>query len=232
MTEDLHVTITEAFAYLTTTSTEIPPDLLIRARLEGIKVGAVAGDLSEVNSVYHDNITSALTSFFEGGSVTTPKNKMKQAARMAFLDAFELGWKDGGADLPLDEDALAWLDARLSQELGYIDMLFQEAKELRKEEGFDFFTWITARADGYTNTLKEIYNNARMRAMPNQMVTFDGDDGAESCPDCQKLKGKRHKISWFVSRNYVPPFGTGLECHRGGHCQHGLKDDKGNWITI
>ena len=72
--------------------------------------------------------------------------------------------------------------------------------------------------------LKEVYNNAKMRAMPNMMVTFDGDDGAESCDTCQKLKGKRHKISWFVSRNYIPPFGTGLECHPGRRCQHYLKN--------
>jgi hypothetical protein len=150
----------------------------------------------------------------------------------AFGDAYDLGWVDGGQDLPVDEEALSWLEARLNQEAGYIDMLFQEAKELRKDKEFDFFAWTTARADGYTNTLKEIYNNARVRAMQDVMVTFAGDDGAESCDTCQKLKGKRRKLSWFIANNYVPPFGSGLDCHKGGRCQHGLMDDKNNWVTI
>ena len=229
---DLRTSITQAFLYLKENDITIPPELLLRARMQGVKAGEVAGDLSSVNKKYHDVITRQLTTFFEGGAITGARNQFKQATSAAFLDAFELGWTDGGAELPLDDDGLEWLGARQSQEFGYIDMLFQEAKELRKEYEFDSFAWTTARADGYTNTLKEVYNNARMRAMPNQMVTFDGDDGQESCPDCQKLKGKRHKISWFVSRNYVPPFGTGLECHKGGHCQHGLKADDGTWITV
>lgn len=193
---------------------------------------AESGDLASINAPYHDAITEALTTFFEGGSIAGPRNAFKRATSAAFLDAFELGWAMGGGSLPIDEDALSWLDARLNQEFGYIDMLFQEAKELRKEDGFDSFTWSTARADGYTNTLREIFNVGNLRASKDKMVTFDGEDGAESCDTCQKLKGKRHKISWFVARNYVPPFGTGLECHPGKRCQHYLVDDNGEQVTI
>lgn len=229
---DLHTSITKAFEYLSKQSVEIPPDLMIQARLKGVKAGNAAGDLSGVNKKYHDAITKNLIAYFEGGAIGTSRNAFKQAMINGFGDAYDLGWTDGGQALPVDDEALSWLEARLNQEVGYIDMLFQEAKELRKDTEFDFFAWATARADGYTNTLKEIYNAARMRAMKDQMVTFEGDDGAESCDDCQKLKGKRHKISWFVARNYIPPFGSGLECHKGGKCQHGLMDDKGNWVTI
>ena len=198
-----------------------------------IKADIVAGDLSSINKKYHDAITRQLINYFEGGAIGATRNTFKNAMINAFGDAFDLGWTEGGGTLPIDdEDALGWLEARLNQEAGYIDMLFQEAKELKKDKEFDYFAWVTARADGYTNTLKEVFNNAHLRAMPNQMVTFEGDDGQESCATCQMLKGKRHKISWFVANNYVPPFGSGLDCAKGGHCQHGLKDDKGNWVTL
>lgn len=229
---DLHTSITKAFEYLSNQSVEIPSDLLITARLKGVKADLVAGDLSGINKKYHDVITGRLVDYFEGGAIGAARNAFKQAMINAFGDAFDLGWTDGGQDLPVDEAALAWLEARLNQEVGYIDMLFQEAKELRKDSEFDYFTWITARADGYTNTLKEIYNAARMRATTDQMVTFAGDDGVQSCDTCQKLQGQRHKLSWFIARNYIPPFGSGLDCAKGGHCKHGLMDEKGNWVTI
>lgn len=233
MTEDLHVTITEAFAYLTTTSTEIPPDLLIRARLEGIKAGAVAGDLSEVNSVYHDKITGALTTFFEGGAVTTPRNQMKQAASMAFLDAFELGWIDGGADLPLGEDALAWLGARLDAELGYIDSLFVQAKELRKETDTDFFAWVTDRADAYTRSLAGVYNAACMLAKKNQMLNWKLGNTEKHCDTCKKLDaGAPHRASWYIALDYIPrKAGAAMECG-GYNCDCRLEDKDGNDVTV
>ena len=163
--------------------------------------------------------------------MTSPRSAFKRATVDAFGAAFDLGWVEGGQDLPPDAEAVSWFNARVEQEFGFIEMLFQEAKELRKDKEFDFFSWVSARADGYSRTLREIYNAGFLRATRDKMVTFDGDDGAESCDTCQKLKGKRHKISWFVSRNYVPPFGTGLDCHRGGRCEHGLFDDDGNQVT-
>lgn len=228
---ELRAALSNAFDYLSREGVDIPADVWQKALVS--RALKADGDISDINAKYHDNITEILTGFFEdGGSVTGPKNQIKRAMVESFGGAFDGGWVDGGQELPADEEALDWFNERVNAEMGFIDMLLQQAKELRKEEDFDYFAWVTARADGYTNTLKEVYNAARLRAMSDQMVTFDGDDGAESCPDCQKLKGKRHKISWFVARNYVPPFGTGLECHKGGHCQHGLFDKDGNQITV
>jgi len=205
------------------------PHLRGRAReMAGIKA---FGDLASINAVYHDVITESLTTYFEGNViVTAPRNAFRQATASAFYDAFYLGWADGGGGTP-DSDGIAWINSRVSQEYGFIDMLFQQIKELRQEKDFDFFSWVTARADGYTNTLREIYNAAYARASKDIMVTFGGDDGAESCPDCMKYKGQRHKLSWFVRRNAIPPFGTGLQCHPGGHCKHGLFNDMGEQVT-
>lgn len=228
---DLNASITTAFKYLST-QMDIPSDVWKSAVKARVFVKADSGDLSSISAVYHDAITASLTTYMEGGSVTAPRNAFKQAMVEAFGAAFDMGWQDGGGEPPPDADALTWFNARVDEEFSHIESLFVQAKELRKEEEFDFFSWVTERADGYSRTLKEIYNTAKLMAMKDQMVTFDGDDGAESCPDCQKLKGKRHKISWFVNRNYVPPFGSGLECHPGRRCQHGLMNDKGEWITV
>jgi hypothetical protein len=232
--------VKNALCWLSANNVALPPDLLLQLETKGLlknfKRNATkqADSIEGANTEYHDIITASLIDYFESSdAVTSYKNSFKQGTLNAFYDAFDLGWTDGGGELPIDDDdATSWLEARVSQELGFIDGLFQEAKELRKEKDFDYFSWITDRADGYVRTLAEVYNQAILRVSKDVMVTFDGDDGEESCPDCQKLKGLRHKISWFVKRNYVPPFGSGLQCARGGHCQHGLFDDDGNQITI
>lgn len=220
----------QAFDYLRNQKSDIPIDVYIK----GLKIGAIkaGGDLSSISSQYNDSIIQALIDYFESeGSVTVPKGAYKRAMVEAFGAAVDLGWTDGGNAPPIEEDVLSWFNARVNEESGYIDMVFEQAKALRKETDFDYFTWATERARGYTNSIKEVYNYARMSASKDIMVTFDGDDGAESCPDCQKYKGKRHRISWFVARDAVPPFGSGLECHRGGRCQHGLMNDAGEWVT-
>lgn len=222
--------IKQAFDFVIAQDVDIPADVWTQA----IKARAFKadGDLSSINAAYHDAISEALLSYLEGAPVAGPRNRFKRAMVEAFGNAADLGWTDGGAELPFDGDALEWFNLRTEQELTYINALFLQAKELRNQDDFDAFAWANEHADAYTRTLREIYNTMLLRATPNRMVTFLGDDGAESCADCQKLKGKRHKISWFVSRNYVPPFGRGLECHPGRRCQHYLQDDKGNIITV
>lgn len=222
--------IENAVTYLRKNKADIPLDLFMRA----VKIGAwkAGGDLGGIGSQYNDAIIDAIIKYFDGGSLAASRNQFKRAAVEAFGSAVDLGWTDGGNEPPLDDEVLTWFNARLNEEMGYIDMLFEQMKALKKEPEFDYFTWATERANGYTGTLREIYNYAYLASKRDMMVTFDGDDGKESCPDCQKYKGKRHRVSWFIARDAVPPYGSGLECHRGGKCQHGLRNDAGDWVTV
>jgi len=227
---DLKTSISVGLEYLDEHGLDVPPSYIQRA----IRVGAIKalGDVTAIMTAYHDSLTQILINFFESSKpVTSFKNAFKRAAVIALSNAFDLGFSDGGCGYPGPEDN-NWFNARLEQEFGYIEMLFQEARELRNEPEFDFFSWITQRADGYTRTVKELYNVGKLRCGSDVMVTFDGNDGAESCDTCQMLKGQRHRVSWFVRRNYVPPHGVGLDCHPGRRCQHYLVDDKGKQLTV
>ena len=196
------------------------------------RLAVKAGELTAINATYHDRITQALIDFLEGGNIVSSRNGFKRATSDAFNDAFDAGWIDGGGDPSgYDSDAQDWINARKEAEFGYIEMIYQQAKELKKEDGFDGFAWASERADGYTNTLRSVYNQGKLRAMKDIMVTFEGTDGAKSCDTCQELKGKRHRISWFIKRDYIPPHGSGLDCAKGGHCMHGLFSDAGEQVT-
>jgi hypothetical protein len=226
--------IQKALHFLSDNNIKLPDDLHLSLEQKGLLNPYKRKGTKAISSdEYQETIRDLLTEYFEeGGAVTSYKNQFKQAMVEAFGTSFDDGWQEGGQDLPADEDALSWFNERVNQEFGFIDMLFQEAKELRKEEEFNYEQWVDLHSNNYANSLKEVYNEAKLRAMDDIMVTFDGDDGEESCETCTSLKGVRHKISWFVKRNYVPPFGIGLQCGRGGHCNHLLYDDQGNEITI
>ena len=193
---------------------------------------AIKADISKINAEYHDAISEALIEYFEGGSITAPRNAFKRAMIQAFGDAFDAGWIDGGGELPVDDDALAWIEERLNQEAANIDALFQQAKDLRKDPDFFYFSWITARADMYTQTAGSAYNAAKLLADERQMLVWHLGNTEESCDTCIKLNGKKHRASWYIERDYIPRKpGANLTC-QGYNCDCYLTDKDGNEVTI
>lgn len=220
----------QAIKYADYNQIELPTDLRIRAH----RVGAIKadGDMATINAAYHDAITRTLLAYFESARGNKNQREFKNAMIDAFSSSFSLGWTNGGQPLPFSAEATEWLSARIAQEAGYIDGLFANAKQLRKEPDFDYFSWITERADGYTRTLQAIYNAGRMFAMKNKMLSWSLGATEKHCPTCEKLDGQRHRASWYISRNYIPRQpGASMRCG-GYNCDCKLSDDEGNEITI
>jgi len=222
--------IADALGYLKQEGHEIPLDIQLKARQIGaIKAG---GDISSIRATYHDEITSALISYLEGGSVTAPRNQFRRAAVEALGDAFDIGYADGGAELPIDGEALSWLNARIEQEMGHIGTLFEQAKELRKEADTDLLGFASDRADGYTGTLDELYTVGVMYADARQILTWSLGGTEKHCPTCSKLDGERHRAEWFIARDYIPRKpGASLDCG-GYNCDCSLTNAAGEEITI
>ena len=184
-----------------------------------------------VRDKYYGDVFASVYDFLDTGKrKTTFKNDIRRGMADAFVDAADIAWADAGAELPLDGDTLAWLAMQQEAEFGFIDVLFQHLKDLKKVEGVDKTATATARADGYTRTLDRIYNYVKIAAAGSKMLTFAGDDGAMSCTDCQRYKGKRHKASWWIANDAVPP-NRNFECG-GWQCYHVLVDDQGNVWTL
>lgn len=219
----------EAIRYADANEIEIPLDIRARA----VHVGAIkAENLAAVNAQYNNAIVESLTTYFEGGNVTSPRNAFRRAMVEAFGSAFDLGWVDGGQAMPPDAEALEWFNARVDQELGYIDGLFANVKKLRKEEDFDFFSWVTQRAESYVKSLAGVYNAGKMFAQGSKMLTWRLGQTEQHCSTCASLNGKKHRASWYVARNYIPrQAGAALDCG-GYNCDCRLEDDKGNEVTI
>jgi len=57
-------------------------------------------------------------------------------------------------------------------------------------------------------------------------LTYNGEDGEESCRQCQKYKGQRHKKSWWESRGLLGRNGNeNFDCGRWENCHHNYYND-------
>ena len=191
-----------------------------------------AGDYYTVRSKYKYEIKTAILEYLisDGGSVAGPKNQMKQAMVEAFGNAFDSGYEDGGGDVKeMRSGDSDWVANKQTTELGFIDQLFDRLREIKKEDpDEDNTAEVDDRSESYASTLDGVYAEGKLRGSGNVMLTFEGEDGEESCKECRKWKGKRHAASFWIIRGLIPgqPGNVNFSC-RGYNCQHYLFDDKG-----
>ena len=193
-----------------------------------VKAGT-SGDYDSIRGTYWAEVYDAVENYLDSAvNVTAPRNKLLVAMGEAFTATVYIGYQDGGGELPLDDDTAAWMGGRIAAERGFITDLFARLKEQRGE--LDPVNEALARANGYASGLDQVYSEAKLHGSKNKMYSFVGDDGEESCPTCQKMKGQRHRGSWWIKNDLIPG-STKYECG-GYNCQHVLVDDSGQQITL
>ena len=184
------------------------------------------------SSGYSAALMDALWSYINGGALGAARLDFQRAMVEAFTDTFDAGYQDGGGELPTSPEANDWLNSRVEDEQANIDRLFYDLKDLRKDPDFDPSSWVSDRSSGYTATLNDIYSMGKVFGAGEMALTFDGDDGQESCPDCQRLKGETHPASWWIENDLIPTQGnSNFQCG-GWNCMHGLVDKNGDWVTL
>lgn len=204
------------------------------------EVGAVNGWLVELKRGYEDikkdyyaAVRVAILGYLvQSASSTKFKNDMKRAVAESFPEAFYAAYAAGGGeDVEKEDDE--WLTARMNAELGYIDVLFQNLKGVKDEELPPKELVIEAEfhAEGYTRTLDGVWAQGLLRGQKNKMLTMAGEDGAENCTDCRRLKGKRYSARKWLRVGIPGVPGNGYACG-GYNCEHFLKDDEGAQWTL
>ena len=196
------------------------------------------GDYAGIRQEYRVRIYAEIADFLNGANVTTKKNAVKKAITDAFNETFDLGYADGGGKTQPSKEDVDWLDTRMRIEWANADALFEQLSQTRKDPDFkksEIDDIAETRSDGYTSTLDSIYNESKMRGAGSTMLTFGGTDGHTKgfpCRECRKLKGQRHRASWWVKRGYVPyPGNPNFTCGTW-QCQHFLYMDDGSLFTL
>ena len=201
------------------------PLLSVQAR-EVIKA---AGGYPGVRAEYYTAVYDAVYDYLTGNRpVTGFVNSVKRAFTEAYIEAAEIGYVEAGSEMPFDSDIIAFLTDAQAKEFGHIEDLFARLKA--EWEGLDPDAEATARAEGYAGTLDQIWSESKLYGAKNKMLTFVGDDGKESCKDCKRMKGQRHRAKWWIEKGMIPG-SSSYECG-GWQCQHILVDDEGNEFTL
>jgi hypothetical protein len=184
-----------------------------------------------VRATYWLAIYDAIYGYLSGeGRVTAFRASAQRAMVEAFGSATDAAYVEGGGELPLDDDTLAWFNGRVSQEMGFIDQLFDGLREKRGDVSAE--AEAEARAEAYSRTLDGIYGEAMMRGSKNVMLTWHLGATEKHCKTCAQLDGKSHRISWFIDHDYIPRKpGASMECG-GWNCDCSLTDKNGNEYTV
>jgi hypothetical protein len=185
-----------------------------------------------IRTVMHGAIFGAVFGYLSGGSLSDMRGRMDLAVSRAYIETADVAYEEGGGSLPLDADTAAWARAQLDAQLAYVDGLFEDLRELRRAGDFDAGAVASARADGYASALDGFYNEAVLRGSQNKVVEWVLGGTEKHCKDCAKLAGQRHKISWYIERDYIPrKNGASMECG-GYNCDCSLIDKDGNDVTL
>lgn len=134
--------------------------------------------------------------------------------------AYRDGLADGGVDDEPDEAEQDTIAAHIRAQSEYVTNL---GAALYRDED----TVSQAMADQkpqmwFKKSVEPMYTAGLVSANGNQLLEFVGDDGAESCNTCQRLKGQVHRAKDWQRKRLWPGVDTdNFECG-GFHCAHTL----------
>ena len=197
------------------------------------------GDYAPIRSEYYMATAGTIREYLYTKGANTLRFTQRFRAFIAeYLPmAFNQGYTDGGGEPPVEPEDADWLSAKIDGEKTYAAILFAQLKELKtlaEEEGDSVFEGVPERhADGYCRTLDGVYSEGKIRGAKNKMLTFGGRSGRESCPDCQRLMGQRHRAKWWKAKGLIPgqPGNRNFSCG-GWQCEHVLFDDRGEIYNV
>lgn len=185
-----------------------------------------------------DAFTSAFNNILEGARDedyrrTQAQRQLYRAVQRFGTQAYLDGLSEGGVDV--GEDELDREDQRsiarlLAEQGGYINDFMKRVYQ----DGISDALAEQKAEQWFARSIEPFHAAGLLAANENMLVEFAGEDGEESCAECQLLKGQRHRLGQFYERGLVPPFGHGLSCADGGHCLHKLVQvsgrPRGNWL--
>lgn len=177
----------------------------------------------------YDSRLTEMAEDFTDGAFTKPtyrrghKALLQEMAKFAFRES----WLEGGGD-PDDVEAADlevmqdWLDGQTAHVNAFSNWL---AEERRTGDAID------DRVRDWVSSLRNLGEQVKARAMGDPRLKFDGNDGEESCDECQEYKLQTHRLSWWEARGLTARNGNeNYGCKRFDNCHHSFFDGKGNLV--
>lgn len=145
------------------------------------------------------------------------------------------GWREGGGKAEdFGDEETAYVDDWIRGQQGFVNdfaawLASTDEDGNRNNEGKR--SYLATRIGQWVGALQNLGDILRMKAKGDPFLTFDGDDGDESCDECQEYKGQRHKLSWWEKRGLIARNGNeNFTCGRWTPCNHHFYDDNGKVV--
>lgn len=201
-------------------------DDIIRA--VSVRMGFTTKSVNEVVRDYNDALLRFAFDALNGRMDPTDFARAHKALiRKTGPDAYKEGMREGGIDDPdeeLADDDEATIESWTDEQVDYVDDFADWLAESDNNE--DIRRQLTARVDLWTNAVQTLGALGRASAKGDPMCVWHYAPEKEHCDTCAQLDGKRHRLSWFVDRNYIPQMpGAAMDCG-GYYCGCTIEDVK------
>ncbi|MCC6192045.1 MAG: hypothetical protein IT318_23700 [Anaerolineales bacterium] len=201
-----------------------------------VGVAELQGDYAAVRADYRERIAGAVLRYLvqDGARATAFKTDAGQAVLEAFPVAFGTGYLAGSGSGEIDPADDRWLTARINAEIDHVAALFLGLREIKAEQlpPADLVAESERRADGYARTLDAVHQEGFARGQKNRMATWRLGPTEQHCGTCAALNGQRHRVSWYLARNYIPGKpGSSTDCG-GWKCGCRWETDDGEVFAV
>ena len=197
-------------------------------RIERLAVSRAVKSINEVLRSYADTLTrwviDAANGNMTAGRIATGfRSLLIDDAQAVYVE----GMREGGIKDPeteIDETDQAAIDSWIAGQVQHIYSFADDAVAVSKLSGDDRTAArgvMLDRVAVWVQSLESLGRLAIANTKGDPMLTFDGDDGEESCAECQKYKGQTHKKSWWEKRDLLRRNGNdNYGCQRFENCHH------------
>jgi len=155
------------------------------------------------------------------------RHDMKGIIKDYAREGFRTAWEEGGGNVEETEsDDIAMIDEWRTEQQGFVNDFSDWLKD--KDSDLDL---VDSRIDAWVSSFVNFIERVKLRAEGDPMLTYDGDDGSESCDECQEYKEQSHRLSWWEKRNLTKRNGNdNYGCGRWDNCHHHFYNSTGEMV--
>ena len=206
-------------------------------RLDAIEAAIALKSINEVLREYQDKLERYIVDTVNGNMTASEMSRAhKSLIKRLAVEVYQEGMREGGVRDPEsemeDEDDEAiddWISDQAQYTLDFAKSC-EEASLLKGDERRTQRDLLIDRASDWSDSLRNLGQKGYLSAKGNLPLTYDGDDGEESCDECQQYKGQRHRKSWWEKRDLLSRPNTKYTCGRYKHCHHHFFNDDGDQV--
>ncbi len=179
---------------------------------------------------YKSDLGNLVQEFLRGGgrlSKAQFRHDMKGIIKDYAREGFRVAWEDGGGSIDETEsDDIALIEEWRTEQQGFVNAFSDWLKD--KNSDLDL---VGSRLDSWAVSFQNFVEHVKLRAEGDLMLTYNGDDGDESCDECQEYKGQIHRLSWWEKRGLTKRNGNeNFGCQRWDNCHHHFYNSKGDAV--